>query len=205
MRPASLKEQSSRWTRLKLWMASASLRLPTAALEPLYLLFGRPVFGRGASELMDKIRAPSHWSVGGRELMATFVAALFQCKFCTASHGAIASYALKGEFDDAEDLVAAIKRDWRQAPLNPEFKAAFGLLEKLILEPREVTSADVQPLRDAGLDDEAILDAIYVGVAFTLATCTADAFDFALPDEDELQAHVGLLLKSPGIRKLLMR
>lgn len=100
--------------------------------------------------------------------------------------------------------MAAIKEDWRRASLDAEFKAAFGLLEKLTLEPQNVTAADVQPLRDAGLDDKAIYDVIQVGVIFTLATRTADVFDLEVPDAKEQEAHVKFLAKSAPIRRYFM-
>ena len=71
------------------------------------------------------------------------------------------------------------------------------------MDPKNLTSEHVQACRDTGLDDEAIMDAIMVGVNFTVATKTADAFDFEVPDEKAQEEHVDFLSKKSFIRDFL--
>ena len=47
------------------------------------------------------------------------------------------------------------------------------------------------------------MDAIMVGVNFTVATKTADAFDFEVPDEKAQEEHVDFLSKKSFIRDFL--
>ena len=63
------------------------------------------------------------------------------------SHGAVASYAL------GEEVWQAVEDDWRTAPLRPELKATLVFLEKLTLRPDELTAADADVVRAAGVSD----------------------------------------------------
>jgi alkylhydroperoxidase family enzyme len=62
-------------------------------------------------------------------------------------------------------------------------RATLGFLEKLTLETDEVSSADVEPLREVGLSDAAIEDAIHVCALFSMIDRIADALGFDVPDE----------------------
>ena len=79
------------------------------------------------------------------------------------------------------------------------------MLEVLTVDPKNLTSEHVQACRDTGLDDEAIMDAIMVGFNFTMATRSADVFDFEVPDEKAQEAHVEFLFKKSYIRDVLFR
>ena len=57
---------------------------------------------------------------------------------------------------------------WRTDLLREEVRTAFGFLEKLNALPEEIGPEDVRALRDAGLSDEAIRDAIYVCASFNV-------------------------------------
>ena len=111
---------------------------------------------------------------------------------------------MQEEFPNAKELVAQIKGDWREADLDPKFTAAFELLEVLTLDPQNLSSEHVQACRDTGLDDEAIMDAVMVGINFTVATKQADAFGFEVPDEKAQEEHVDFLIKRSFIRDFLL-
>lgn len=74
-------------------------------------------------------------------------------------------------------------------------QAILPFLEKLTLLPEEVTPEDVQPLREAGLTDEAIRDAIAVCAAFNMIDRLADAFHFDLQSTENLRGSARFLLK----------
>ena len=57
----------------------------------------------------------------------------------------------------------------------------LGYLEKLTISPDDLGPEDVRPLRAAGLEDEAIVEAIHVCVVFSLIGRLADALDFKMP------------------------
>ena len=71
----------------------------------------------------------------------------------------------------------------------------LGFLEKLTLEPQNVSSADITPLRDAGLDDTTIADAIHVCAAFNVIDRIADSFEFHVPPAEEFRRGASGLLQ----------
>ena len=60
-------------------------------------------------------------------------------------------------------------------------QAALRFLEILTLRPDELGPADLDQVRAAGLDDDAIRDAALVGALFSMITRLADTLDFAIP------------------------
>lgn len=81
--------------------------------------------------------------------------------------------------DDA--TVRAALADWRAAPIDERLRAMLGFLEKLTLTPEQVSAQDVAVLRNAGLTDRAIREAIYVCFLFSVMDRLADAFDYTIP------------------------
>ena len=81
-------------------------------------------------------------------------------------------------------LVDAVLADWRTAPVDPKLRAMLAFLEKLTLAPADVRSADVEPLRAAGVSDEGVEDAIQVCVLFNIYDRIADTLGFHLPEPD---------------------
>ncbi|HEX3128260.1 MAG TPA: hypothetical protein VH394_13095 [Thermoanaerobaculia bacterium] len=84
---------------------------------------------------------------------------------------------------------------WKTELLRPEVQAILPFLEKLTLLPEEITPDDVQPLREAGLTDEAIRDAIAVCATFNTIDRLADAFHFDVPTTENLRGSARFLLK----------
>lgn len=71
----------------------------------------------------------------------------------------------------------------------------LAFLEKLTLEPEQVTADDVAPLRSAGLSDEAIEDAIHVAALFNIYDRMADTLDFDIPEPAGFAQGATFLLK----------
>ncbi len=69
-------------------------------------------------------------------------------------------------------LIAA---DWRQAPLSPADRTLCAFAEKLSLDPRDSTAADIKRLREHGFDDRAIHDAVQIIGFFNYINRVADA------------------------------
>ena len=89
-----------------------------------------------------------------------------------------------------EAFLAAIATDWRQAQLNAVDEGLCLYAEKLTLRPAEMEEADIQALRDLGLDDVAIHDAIQVVSYFNYINRIADAIDVELePDMPPRPMH----------------
>jgi alkylhydroperoxidase family enzyme len=74
-------------------------------------------------------------------------------------------------------LVKAALDSWETAPLDDKLSSVLRFLQKLNLSPQQVTSADIETMRSAGLSDKAIEEAIYVCFCFNVMDRLADAFD----------------------------
>lgn len=70
--------------------------------------------------------------------------------------------------------MAAIRKDWRQAPIEPREREMLAYAEKLTLEPASVERGDVERLRAAGFDDVAILQIALVASFFNYVNRMAD-------------------------------
>lgn len=75
----------------------------------------------------------------------------------------------------------AVLKDWRTAPISNKLKAMLGYLEKLTTCPDDVHPEDVALLHAAGIEDQAIVEAIYVCMVFNVIGRLADALDFKMP------------------------
>ena len=76
--------------------------------------------------------------------------------------------------DEADALVHAVARDWRNAPLSDADRALCEFAAKLTHRQHEMTPADLDELRRQGLDDQAIDDAVQVVAYFNYVTRVAD-------------------------------
>jgi len=134
-------------------VGKASLRRPE--------LFGRP-FLRFAHVLL---RGPSAWSVGERELFAAAVSRANSCAFCIGTHGEIA----------AQELGPDVIGDGR---LGPRAAATAAFLEALTRDPESISAVDTERARRAGVDDDALAEAIYIAFLFNTMNRVADALAF---------------------------
>jgi uncharacterized peroxidase-related enzyme len=73
-----------------------------------------------------------------------------------------------------DDLVAALRRDWRSAPLEPRERVMLEYVEKLTLRPATVTRADLARLHEAGYDDTGILQINTIASWFNYINRVAD-------------------------------
>ena len=79
--------------------------------------------------------------------------------------------------------------------MGPKLEAVLAFLEKLTLRPDEVEAADAQRVLEAGVSEQAFVDALYVQAMFQFITRCADAFRFHIPDEAGFQASAQSLLR----------
>jgi alkylhydroperoxidase family enzyme len=84
--------------------------------------------------------------------------------------------------------------DWREAPLRPELKATLVFLEKLTLRPDELTPADADEVRAAGVSDQALRDAGTVCSLFSMIVRLADSLGWDVPDWEILLQRAPVML-----------
>ena len=105
------------------------------------------------------------------------------------SHGAVASYAL------GEQVWQAVVDDWRTAPLRPELKATLVVLEKQTLRPDDLSPADADAVRAAGVSDQALRDAAAVCALFNMIVRLADSFGWEVPTPERLAQRAPAMLE----------
>ena len=95
---------------------------------------------------------------------------------------------LRSELRDLDEsardaFAAAVSVDWRTAELGEVDRALCAYAEKLPRTPAAMTEADVAALRDLGLTDAAIHDAIQIVSYFNYINRIADATHVDLEPE----------------------
>ncbi len=85
--------------------------------------------------------------------------------------------------------------DFDSAPIDDKMKAMLRFIEKMTLRPEALSAEDARPLRDAGLSDGAIEEAIGVAFTFNLLDRLADAFGFEVPPADFFARGAPIMLK----------
>src|SRR5437763_1730567 len=187
MRLDVLEHGHRRRARAALWMARTIGRseLDDVAKISLY----RPeVFGAAwIPVLREVLRGPSSWTPAERELFGAFVSGLNQCRYCVAIHTSLATLGLGQTVDQAR------LDDWRAGGFEPRIAAVFGLLERVTLRPDAVNSEDVDRVRAAGVDDDAIDDALHTAFVFNLINRVASALEFDWASEAETRAAARVL------------
>jgi len=82
------------------------------------------------------------------------------------------------------DFIQGLVTDWRAAVAgNLRLSAILAYAERLTREPAEVGEGDVERMRDAGLDDEAILHVCEVASYFNYVNRMADGLGVRLEDD----------------------
>lgn len=148
-------------------------------------LFGAPFAGY----VQHVLRGESEFSVGERELMAAIVSQANRCRFCLASHRAVAERAL------GVGVVDAALTDPEVAPIRTELRAAIRFLVKLTKIPEDIVPADIQALRDAGVSSAGIRNIIHICGVFSAINRIADALAFEVPSATAMGRMAGALLR----------
>jgi hypothetical protein len=73
-------------------------------------------------------------------------------------------------------------------------RATIGFLEKLVFQPGGIDAEDIVVLRQEGLTDRAIINAIYICAGFSVIVRIADALDFQMPPQRVFDRAAQLLL-----------
>jgi len=183
--------EQGRQIRQRLMLGMMRFMIGVRVPDVLRLILHRPEFFGQPYYLWTQaiMRGRSEWNVSQRELFAAFTSHLNECQYCLSHHKATSTRA----FGD-EALVQAVVDDWRTAPIDWKTKVMLGFLRKLTMEPFHLTAADIVPLREAGLSDEAIEDAIHICANFNIINRLADAFGFELPSPRGLARSTEILL-----------
>ena len=113
-----------------------------------------------------------------REMIAVVVSAANRCYYCLVAHGQ-AVRALSGDPELGEMLVT----NYRVAELDGRRRAMLDYAWKLTVRPHDVSEADREALRDAGLSDADIFDITDVAAFFNYTNRMAHGLDM-MPNRD---------------------
>jgi uncharacterized peroxidase-related enzyme len=155
----------------------------------------RPETARPLNELVDVLlRGPHTLSPGERELIATFVSAQNDCRYCQTIHGAIAAHHLHGD----EDLVVQVKRDPQRAAISDKLKALLVLAGRIAEGGKAVTAADVARARQHGATDLEIHDTVLIAAAFCMFNRYVDGLATWAPDDPDFYRRRAAIVVEQG-------
>lgn len=169
-----------------------SLVMRDDATDILKVVFYRThYFGTPFSDLVDRVLrgSPSFWTVGERELFASYTAQTNQCPFCATVHRDFAGSYLGDDLVDAA-LAAPTANTDTNGDLRPEARAVLGFLDKMSRHPDALTGADVEVLHRAGVDDDAIAEVVEVGSLFHVISRVMNAVGATVPNRRQRAAAV---------------
>lgn len=107
--------------------------------------------------LREVMRGPSPFTQAERELIASYTSGLNGCDYCHNTHLSTAK-ALGVEPAVLESMMANVDA----APVDEKMRAILRFVKKLTEQPARIVAADLNAVREAGWDDQAIHDAIAV-------------------------------------------
>jgi uncharacterized peroxidase-related enzyme len=159
------------------------------------LLHYRPETARPLSELTEVLlRGPSTLTRGERELIAAYVSALNDRRYCTSSHSACAAVQLPGGMT----LVEQVRADPAAAPVPAKLKALLAIAAAVAESGRAVTVEQVAQAREAGATDLEIHDTVLIAAVFCMFNRYVDGLATTAPDDPALYAAGAQRLVAQG-------
>ena len=132
-------------------------------------------------------------SSGLRELIAAYTSKLNECEFCMKSHTAVSGGLL------GDDLVQSVLGDLETSPLQEKEKALLRFSGKVTRNLPSITVADIDQLRAAGWNDEAIFYTISVCALFNFYNRWVTASGVHAVSDEGHRLH-GKVLAQKGTR-----
>jgi len=153
------------------------------------LFMFRPMTAVPLNNLVQTLLHDPHPSLtpGERELIATYVSSLNNCKYCASIHGAIASHHL----DNNTVLVDQVKKDPEDAPISDKLKSLLKIAARVQQGGKNVTAEDVHLARQEGATDLEIHDTVLIAAAFCMFNRYVDGLATWQPDDPELYDRMG--------------
>jgi uncharacterized peroxidase-related enzyme len=149
------------------------------------LLRYRPETARPLSELTEVLlRGPGTLTRGERELIAAYVSALNDCRYCSSSHSACAAAQLPGGMA----LVEQVRAGPASAPVSAKLKALLTIASAVAHSGHAVTAEHVADARAAGATDVEIHDTVLIAAAFCMFNRYVDGLATIAPEDPALYA-----------------
>ena len=159
------------------------------------LLRYRPQTARPLSELTEVLlRGPSTLARGERELIAAYVSALNDCRYCASSHSACAAAQLPGGMA----VVEQVRADPASAPVSAKLKTLLPIAAAVARSGHAVTNDHVARARAAGATDVEIHDTVLIAATFCMFNRYVDGLDTTAPDDPAVYAAGAQRLVTQG-------
>ncbi|MDE2471059.1 MAG: peroxidase-related enzyme [Bradyrhizobium sp.] len=107
------------------------------------------------------LRGPSPFTEGERELIAAYVSALNECRYCRGVHTATAE-----RLGSAQGAVAALVDDLDAAPIDRRMKPVLRYARKLTQSPGGIAQADADAVFAEGWNETALYHTVAVTALF---------------------------------------
>jgi uncharacterized peroxidase-related enzyme len=133
------------------------------------------------------LRGPSPLTPGERETIAAYVSNRNECTYCSGIHGAVADHLLHQEGRAAD-----------HAETDPKLRALLSIAEKVRVDGRSVSPADIDLARRHGADDKAIHDTVLIAAAFCMFNRYVDGLATWAPEDPAAYARMGAVLATEG-------
>ena len=155
----------------------------------------RPETAQPLNELVDVLlRGPHSLSPGERELIATFVSSLNDCRYCQTIHGAVAAHHLDGD----AALVSAVTIDPQRAAISNKLKALLVIAARTAEGGKHVTAADVERARQEGATDLEIHDTVLIAAVFCMCNRYVDGLATWAPDDPAFYRERAAIVAAGG-------
>jgi uncharacterized peroxidase-related enzyme len=119
-----------------------------------------------------------------REMMAVVVSAANECEYCQLHHGEALNHYWKDQ-----NRVDQLRSNYNRADLSNVDKRLCQLARELTLNPESINeSTHIDPLKNMGLSDRAILDAVLVISYFNFVNRIVQGLGVEA-DEEEVQGY----------------
>ncbi len=126
-------------------------------------------------------------TAGERELITSYVSNLNTCKFCTATHSAIAKHQLGSDLS----LVKHVLADPETAPISDKLRALLKIAAKVQTGGKNVLSEDIETARGEGATDIEIHDTVLIAAAFCMYNRYVDGLATWQPDTEAFYDKMG--------------
>ena len=140
----------------------------------------RPETARPLGHLAEVLlRGDNSLSRGERELIAAYVSALNDCRFCASSHAAFAALQLP----DGWSVVDGVLQDTSSSAVSDKLRSLLELAAEVQRGGREVKPGTVEAARRAGSTDVEIHDTVLIAAAFCMFNRYVDGLGTWAPEE----------------------
>lgn len=131
---------------------------------------------------------------GERELIAAYTSSLNSCKYCAATHGAIARHQL----GEDSKIVQQVIENPDTASISNKLKALLKISAKVQQDGKKVNSADIALAKKEGATDKEIHDTVLITAAFCMYNRYVDGLATWAPDDPSVYEKIGKQRASEG-------